>query len=184
MERCRLMPSQLPKPSEGYRVGIDDSLNAALWNFVFGDVNRRIQMLEQLKVSFEVIENAGINVALARIDAVIVPGIDALNAHLDQAGQKTAEIEALLTQLQASGLEAKNVDLSAIEGLIATDVQAALAEVIVAIGAVTTSLADTLTTAMSEEVTARNVAIAAETSARETAIAEARPSYANVQKFM
>lgn len=178
------MPSQLPKQSDNYRVGIDDSLNAALWNFVFGDVSRRIRVLEQLKVSFEVIENAGIDAALARIDAVIGPGIDALNEHLDQAGQKTAEIGALLAQLQASGLEAKNVDLSAIEGLIATDVQAALAEVIGAIGAVTISLSDTLATAISEEVTARNAAIADETSARETAIAAARPSYANVQKFM
>lgn len=174
--------STQPNRSNGYQVGLQTKFTPEFWRQTIGDLHLRLAELEGIKVSFEAIENAGINAALKRIEVVIGPAIEAANALLEEAEGKVDEMEAarqaaetVLAELQAAGLEAANVELAAIEGFDAGDVQAAVSELLADLSA--------LSDALAAATTAQTQALAAEVTARTEAIASVQTSYATFVKF-
>lgn len=105
-------------------------LNAKELTRRFLSLHQRLVAMEMITYTFESLATEIGNLGLTRINSIITPLIEAAGVQLDTITEAVAEAQALLAQLQASGLDAANIDLAPIEGITATDVQAALAEVL------------------------------------------------------
>ncbi|NBN62780.1 hypothetical protein [Pannonibacter tanglangensis] len=172
--------SNLPTPENDYAVSPTTPLTSELWRVTVVDIAKRLRILESIKVSFEQIENAGIDAVLARINVILQPAIDEVNALLAQARAESAEINDILTEIETRGVPATSITTTAVGPVAPGNVQASLAGLMAQI----TASANAASQALAAESAARAAAITAEASVRAAEINRISPRYATVQKFM
>jgi hypothetical protein len=119
--------SNLPTPDNDYAVGPTTPLTSELWRVTVVDIAKRLRLLEGIKVSFEQIENAGIDAVLARVNVILQPAIDEVNALLEQARAESTEINDVLTEIETRGVPATTITTTATGTIPAGNVQSSLA---------------------------------------------------------
>jgi hypothetical protein len=142
------MPSSPPTLANDFQVTGSDNLDEVLWNTVFAEISALIKGLSATFQTLEELEQSTIDQSLAVIAQSVEPQVLALQ-------QTVALAQAQVDNLILSGVAAGSVSVAEIEGLEATTVQAALAELLSNIG---TGLA-ALATALAAETDARTEAV-------------------------
>jgi len=136
------MPSSAPTLANNFQVTGSDNLDEVLWNAVFAEIASLLKGLSDTFQTLEELEQSTINQSLAVIAQSVEPQVLALQ-------QAVALAQAQVDTLILTGVAAGSVSVSSIDGLDATTVQAALAELLgdlVALATVVTGLGTDLTT--------------------------------------
>lgn len=144
-------------------------VDRTVWNGVFGSIGSRLRVLEDVNSGIEAIKLELQNFGIQRLDEAINPLIEqtqqalatlqaavataqqelsdtvedanaAFAAALATASQSIADLQETLDQMLAGGVPAANVAITAIDGLAATNSQAAFAELVADLEALSESV--------------------------------------------
>lgn len=144
------MPSPVPSASNGYLISFDTKLNPATLNAVLGSVHERLQTQEAKVADYEAAIAQVTEAGLEMIAENVGPQLQAARNELTALQQLADELADQIAEIRNGGVDAVNVAMAPVEGLDATQVQAAVAE-----------LLDKVTGAVAAETEARNQAISA-----------------------
>ncbi|PZP72863.1 hypothetical protein [Agrobacterium sp. MS2] len=124
------MPSTPPSQSNKYRFEADTPLDPPTLSGIMESIHDRIAAQEALVVDYQAaIDNLN-NLGLQVIAENLAPQIEAAREQLDALQEQADGVEDQIAALLASGLAATGVSLTAIDGLTATNAQAAFAEIV------------------------------------------------------
>lgn len=171
------MTYSLPTAETDYAATLGLRVGRAVWDAVFASIGARLRALELRDTDLDAVIAALQTQALAIISATITEEITARRADLDALTAQTNDLGAQIGQLLATQLPAGNIVVSpSIDGLTATTVQAAIAELLASL----TTLSTTTSAALAEKADLAAVYTTVEVDA---AIAANATSYATLLKF-
>lgn len=154
----------LPSPDNDYAAPLVMQLSRAVWDAVMPSIGSRLRALEGTTANYDAVVAQLEAQALAVISATITDEITARRVDFDQLEADLVLAQDEIALLRAGGVDANVVTLTSIAGLVATNAQAAVEE---------------LLTKIEAEATARAGADAALTAA----VAANSASYATILKF-
>lgn len=139
------MSSNLPQAANDYAAPTTMELSRAVWDSVFLSISNRLKALELTSADYDAAILQLETQALAVISNTITTEIDAQRATLQQIEADFAEVQQAFNEVLSGGVSASVVSTSGIAGLTATNLAAALAELIVKIEANTTAIGEVKT---------------------------------------
>ncbi|MBA4269665.1 MAG: hypothetical protein C0447_09640 [Methylobacterium sp.] len=126
------MSSPLPSASNGYLFQPDTPLSPEVFNGCFGPIKAAIDALEQVKIAFDLVEQAAIDHAHSFVRDSIAPQLATLAAAISALQALIAAAEDQLAALQNGGVELQNIAVPDALGLgLGTNLD--LAETLVAL---------------------------------------------------
>ncbi|KTQ95004.1 hypothetical protein NS226_13820 [Aureimonas ureilytica] len=133
---------QIPSADADYKAPPEMELDRQLWDAVFASISKRLKLLEGKAITYDETVDRLTNQALALIGTNVTAEIEARRGDLvalaKLADDLSARITALLVALGADDVRIK----TAIDGLSAKTVQAALVEVVAKVATNATGLSD------------------------------------------
>lgn len=141
------MSSEVPSPTTDYAAPQGMALNKVAWDAAMVSIGQRLDAIEARSEDLQAVIDAGTTQALAVISDNVEPQllavaaqIQALDDAIAASEDQLASTEGAILALLAGGVGASNVIVADISGLTATDAQAALAELLLAIEANATAI--------------------------------------------
>lgn len=84
-------------------------LSAETFNSRLFSIHTRLKAMEQITYTFDTIATELSNLGIARVNALILPLIDAANTELSEISAILLEAQTKLAEIQATNIEAENV---------------------------------------------------------------------------
>lgn len=118
----------LPSPSDDYAAPAGMRLSKDAWDAALTSIGARLRSLEEIEADLQAVIDGLTGQALATISANIAPQIAAIRETIVDLNNDIALAEAAVVQLIATQLPADNIVSTPVNGVAATNVQAAIAE--------------------------------------------------------
>jgi hypothetical protein len=128
------MSSTLPSRANGYAVAIKQPATREFFEAFLSSIHARLVALELTEADYQSAIDAITTQALAIVSANITDEVEAQRDNLAAIQLAADEIIAEVAAIQASGIAATGVRVAAIEGLGATNAQAAFSKIVDVLG--------------------------------------------------